>query len=146
VCAVSERTNDEIAADLVERKEILVTFVRAANDEPGAIKEAWERLEERVGDLRGRKFYGVFDPATSEYRACVQVAPDDPAALGSESATLAGGTYLRTRLRGEPSAVYEQIRPTFAALAQTAVPDETRPSIEFYRRRDQIDLLLPVRA
>jgi hypothetical protein len=144
---VSERTNDEIAADLIECEEIPVMFVRAADDEPGAIREAWERLEERVGDLRGRKFYGVFDPATSEYRACVQVAAqDDPAALGFESATLAGGTYLRTRLRGEPPAVYEQIGPTFAALARTAVPDETRPSIEFYQRRDQIDLLLPVRA
>jgi hypothetical protein len=29
---------------------------------------------------------------------------------------------------------------------EAAVPDETRPSIEFYRRRDQIDLLLPIKA
>jgi len=27
---------------------------------------------------------------------------------------------------------------------KAAVPDETRPSIEFYRHRDEIDLLLPV--
>jgi len=27
---------------------------------------------------------------------------------------------------------------------KAAAPDETRPSIEFYRRRDEIDLLLPV--
>jgi hypothetical protein len=40
--------------------------------------------------------------------------------------------------------VYEQISPTFAAMAQTAIPDETRSSIDFYRRWDQIDLLLPV--
>ena len=142
-----ERTNDEIAAEQIEREEIPVMFVRAVDDEPGAIGEAWERLEERVGDLRGRKFFGVFDVATSEYRACVHVGErDDPAALGFESGTLAGGTYLRTRLSGEPPALYEQISPTFAALAQTALPDLTRPSIEFYRRRDQIELLLPVRA
>ncbi|MET0938343.1 MAG: AraC family transcriptional regulator [Gaiellaceae bacterium] len=138
---------DEIAADLIERDETTVMFVRAVHYEPGAIRQAWARLEERVGDLRGRKFFGVFDVSTSEYRACVQLGEqDDPAALGFESATLAGGTYLRTRLRGEPPAVYEQISPTFAAMAQTAVPDETRSSIEFYRRWDQIDLLLPVRA
>jgi hypothetical protein len=48
------------------------------------------------------------------------------------------------RLRGEPPEVYERIAPTFETLAETARPDETRPSIEFYRRRDEIDLLLPV--
>ena len=39
---------------------------------------------------------------------------------------------------------YERIAPTFTALARQARPDETRPSIEHYRRRDEIDLLLPV--
>jgi hypothetical protein len=48
------------------------------------------------------------------------------------------------RLQGEPPEVYERIGPTFAALARAARPDPTRPSIEFYRRRDEIDLLLPV--
>ena len=134
---MAQPADDEISADLIDREEVPVMFVRAAADEPGAIREAWERLEERVGDLRGRKFFGVFDVATSEYRACVQIrGQDDPAAFGFEAATLAGGTYLRTRLRGEPPAVYEQISRTFAALTQRAIPDETRPSIEFYRRRD----------
>jgi hypothetical protein len=40
--------------------------------------------------------------------------------------------------------VYDRIGPTFEALARTARADPTRPSIEFYRRRNQIDLLLPV--
>ena len=134
----------DIAADLIDRDETPVMFVRAV-DEPDAIRLAWEHLETRIGALQGRKFFGTFDVATSEYRACVQVREqDDPAAFGLESATLPGGRYLRARLRGEPPAVYERISPTFAALAQAAVPDETRPSIEFYRRRDEIDLLLPV--
>ena len=71
---------------------------------------------------------------------------DDAAALGLEPGTIAGGTYLRTRLRGEPPDVYERIAPTFAALAQIVQSDDTRASIEFYRRRDEIDLLLPVRS
>ena len=95
--------------------------------------------------LRGRKFFGAFDPSTREYRVCVQVREgDDPAALGLESGTLPGGRYLRARLRGDPPEVYERIGPTFAALVKAARPDKTRPSIEFYRHRDEIDLLLPV--
>jgi len=98
-----------------------------------------------VVGLRGRKFFGAFDPSTREYRVCVQVREgDDPAALGLESGTLPGGRYLRARLRGEPPEVYERIGPTFAALVKAARADETRPSIEFYRHRDEIDLLLPV--
>ena len=121
-------------------------FVRAV-DEPHAIRQAWQRLEMGIGALAGRKFFGAFDVGASEYRACVQIRDrDDPKALGFESATLPGGMYVRARLRGEPPGVYEQIGPTFAALTRQAVADETRPSIEVYRRRDEIDLLLPVRG
>ena len=88
---------------------------------------------------------GRLIPSAREYRVCVQVrAGDDPDALGLEAGTLPGGRYLRSRLRGEPPEVYERIGPTFAALVKAARPDETRPSIEFYRHRDEIDLLLPV--
>ena len=118
-------------------------FVRT-EDEPTEIGRGWERLEAVVG-LRGRTFFGAFDPSTREYRACVQVREgEDPAALGLESGTLPGGRYLRARLRGEPPEVYDRIAPTFAAMVERARPDATRPSIEFYRRRNEIDLLLPI--
>ena len=117
--------------------------LRAA-DEPDSIREAWTRLEERV-ELKGRKFFGVFDPARNEYSACVELLDgDDPPALGLEETSLPGGTYLRARLRGEPPDVYNQIPSTFQELVEAAAVDESRPSIEFYRRRDEIDLLLPV--
>ena len=118
-------------------------FLRTA-DEVEEIRRGWERLETVVG-LRGRKFFGAFYPSTGEYRVCVQAREgDDPGALGLETGTLPGGRYLRARLRGEPPEVYERIGPTFDVLAKAARPDETRPSIEFYRHRDEIDLLLPV--
>jgi hypothetical protein len=143
VFSVSERVPDDVTATPIERGEIEVLFLRT-KDELVAIRRGWERLEAVVG-LRGRKFFGAFDPATREYRVCVQVREgDDPAALGLESGTLPGGRYLRARLRGEPPEVYERIGPTFEALVKTAHPDSTRPSIEFYRQRDEIDLLLPV--
>lgn len=40
--------------------------------------------------------------------------------------------------------VYERIGPTFDELVQTHKPDESRPSLEHYRRHDEIDVLLPV--
>jgi hypothetical protein len=118
-------------------------FLRT-EDEPAAMGKGWERLERLVG-TRGRRFFGTFDPSTKEYRVCVQVREgDDPDAFGLETAVIPGGAYLRSRLRGDPPAVYERIAPTFEALAKDVATDETRPSIEFYRRLDEIDLFLPV--
>ena len=118
---------------------------RVTDDNPEAMGRAWAELEAAVG-LRGRKFFGAFQPLTGEYRVCVQLRDgDDPDALGLKVGTLPDGRYLRLRLEGEPPAVYERIAPSFEALMKQADPDPSRPSIEFYRRRDVIDLLLPVR-
>ena len=129
---------------VVERPEVPVMFVCAANDQP-SITRAWADLEETIGSLRGRKFYGLFDSVRREYRACVEPRHgDDPEALGLELGTLPGGRYARERLRGEPPAVYTLIAPSFQKLAQRADCDRQRPSLEFYRRRDVIDLFQPV--
>jgi hypothetical protein len=127
----------------VERDATNVMFIRT-NDDPAEFGPAFQRLEELVG-TRGRKFFGAFYPEAKEYRACVQLQDnDDPSALGLETGTLPGGLYLRERIRGEPPELYERIAPTFEELLRHAPSDETRPSIEFYRRHDEIDLLLPV--
>ena len=126
----------------VERHEIAVQFVRVP-DELAHIRRAWDELE-AVVDLHGRHFYGAFDPVANDYRACVEVREGDEPVPGLESGTLPGGRYLRARLRGEPPAVYERIGPTFGELTQKAKPDPSRPSLEHYRRRDEIDLLLPI--
>ena len=132
--------------DTVIRDETPVMF-RRARDEVDEIRRAWTALEETVGSLRGRKFFGAFDAATGEYRACAQLREDDdPASLGLEIGTLPGGAYLHERLKGEPPEIYGRIGPTFDKLLEQAAYDETRPSIEFYRSRDVIDLLLPVKT
>lgn len=132
--------------DLLIRDETPVMF-RRARDEVHEIRRAWTALEATVGSLRGRKFFGAFDAATGEYRACAQLREDDdPASLGLEIGTLSGGPYLRERLKGEPPEIYDRIGPTFDKLLEQAACDETRPSIEFYRSRDVIDLLLPVKT
>jgi hypothetical protein len=126
----------------VERDEIAVQFVRVP-DGLDEIGRAWNELE-AVVTLRGRHFYGAYDPVADDYRACVEVREEDGLVPGLESGTLPGGRYLPARLRGEPPGIYERIKPTFDELMKQAPPDETRPSLEHYRRRDEIDLLLPI--
>jgi hypothetical protein len=131
--------------DEVERDAVDVMFIRTPDD-VAEFGPAFQRLEELVG-TRGRKFFGAYYPREKEYRACVQLQEgDDPSSLGLETGTLPRGRYLRERLRGEPPALYERIGPTFEELLKHATSDETRPSIEFYRRHDEIDLLLPIAA
>jgi len=50
----------------VERADTPVMFMRA-EDTPEAITSAWAEFEELVG-LKGRKFFGSFDPIAKEYR------------------------------------------------------------------------------
>jgi hypothetical protein len=126
----------------IDRDEIAVQFVRG-RDELADIRRAWDELEAVVA-LRGRHFYGAFDAVANEYRACVEVRGGDALVPGLESGTLPGGHYLRARLHGEPPSVYERIGPTFEELTRRAKPDESRPSLEHYRRHDEIDLLLPI--
>jgi Integron-associated effector binding protein len=126
----------------VERDEMAVQFVRVP-DGLEHITRAWNELESVVA-LRGRHFYGAYDPLADDYRACVAVREGDELAPGLESGTLPGGRYLRARLRGEPPEIYEEIKPAFDELMRQAKADESRPSLEHYRRHDEIDLLLPI--
>src|SRR5580765_1912056 len=127
---------------IIERVETPVMFKRVA-DEVGAIGRGMQEVEKAVG-LRGRKYYGAFND-DGEYRICVQLREgDDPQALGLEVGNLPGGRYARERLTGEPPTVYELIAPTFERLSRRPDRDSSRPGIEFYRRKDVIDLLLPV--
>jgi predicted RNA-binding protein with PIN domain len=130
----------------VERDEVAVLFVGEQGPPAEVAPRVWQRLESLVPDLTGRKLYGAFYPPSSEYRACIEIGDfAEDAKLGLESAVLPGGTFLRARLRGEPSEIYPQIGSKFDELGQAGEPDLDRPSLELYRRRDEVDLLLPVR-
>lgn len=130
-------------AAVVEREGVPIMFKRVA-DEQESITRGMAEVEEAVG-LRGRKYFGAV--SEGEYWVCVQIREgDDPAAFGLERGVLPGGRYVRVRLVGEPPGVYRQIAPTFRELARRPDRDPERPKIEFYRRRDEIDLLLPIRA
>jgi hypothetical protein len=57
---------------VVVREPIEVMLVRVADELP-EIQRAWAEFETAVG-LRGRKFYGAFDPATDTYSVCAVAA------------------------------------------------------------------------
>lgn len=136
---------ESIAGDehIVVREPVDVMLVRVANELP-EIQRAWAEFEAEVG-LRGRKFYGAFDPITDTYSVCAVVrAGDEPADFGAEFGTLPGGRFVCVRLRGEPPAVYDQICPTAKGIAQRHEPDLTRPTLEYYPRHDVIDVLVPI--
>jgi hypothetical protein len=129
---------------LVERADMAVRYVQV-KDELSEIQVAWPQLEAAVGQLRGRRFVAAFDPIEGWYRACVAIQPDVSAAEQAlPEAIIPGGRFLRVRLRGEPPGVYEEIAPAYALLEAAGARDDSRPSLEHYRRLDEIDVLMPV--
>jgi DNA gyrase inhibitor GyrI len=130
------------AAVVVERDDVPIMFRRVADDQEG-ISAGMAEVEAAVG-LRGRTYFGAI--FGGEYWVCVALKEgDDPSAFGLEGGVLPGGRYARTRLAGDPPGVYRRIAPAMRELAQRPDRDTTRPEIEYYRRHDEIDLLMPVR-
>jgi hypothetical protein len=52
-------------------QDIPVMFISEYGVPAVSAPRAFDRLERALSSRRGRKFYGTFDPSTSEYRACV---------------------------------------------------------------------------
>ncbi len=101
---------------------------------------------EAVAELKGRRFYGLFDEGAGRYWACVRrEARDDPVSLGLRTATIEGGMYATERLRGDHGALVPLIALTFEAMAERHTADPSRPSVEYYRRHDEFVLYLPIR-
>jgi hypothetical protein len=125
------------------REPVDVMLVGVA-DELSEIQRVWAELETSVG-LHGRKFYGAFDSVTDTYNVCAVLrGEDDPAAFGAERGTLPDGRYACVRLHGNPPEVHEHMGLTAQRLAQRPDYDRTRPTLEYYRRHDVIDVLVPV--
>ena len=132
------------APALVVRTATAVRYVEVP-DALDDIRTAWPTLETAVGSLTGRHFLAAFDPVAGWYRACVEVGAAGSAAERRLPETVVpGGRFLRVRLRGEPPDVYDEIAPAYRLLESSARRDDSRPSLELYRRRDEVDVLMPV--
>jgi hypothetical protein len=131
------------APDIVDRDPLEVMFATCA-DELAEIQRLWPEFEQLVG-LRGRKMFGVVDLKAGTYTTCTPIRPDDdPRALKLQVGQVPGGRFRRGRLRGEPPEVYALIAPGVEELESAGPCDGTRPVIEFYKRRDEIELFVPV--
>ena len=127
-------------------KADVMVMLKHTRDEFPAIQQLWPRFEDLVGlEAAGCTRWSTF---RRTYAACTPAREgDDPGRLGLDTAILPGGWYLRARITGEPPALYERIGPAMQALEALAVPtDPGRPLIEYYRRHDEIELWVPVRA
>jgi hypothetical protein len=105
--------------------------------------DAFRKLEAKIGSLRGRRFYGVV--VGEEYRACVAIRPeDDPAALALARWTIPGGRYVRRRIPNWESNLH-LIGSTFETFRRRDDFDPSRLCVEFYRSRQELLLMAPVR-
>ena len=132
--------------DRMHRAIDVTVMQQTTVDDLAHIQAVWPSFELLVG-LRGRKMFALIDTDANSYTVCTPVKDgDDPGSLGLQVGTLPGGWYLRGRLVGEPPEVYEHIADGMAELEAMMTADPARPLVEFYRRRDEIDLWLPIQA
>jgi DNA gyrase inhibitor GyrI len=135
---------------VIEEAEFEVARVEADGGPSGAAA-AFGLLEERMQTLRGRKMYGVLYPGDPErYFACLRLDAEDPDALGFDRAIVPGGHYGRRLVRDWSAKVHE-LPDIFGALHSDLVAsgyliDPSRPLIEFYRRSDELTVMMPVLA
>ena len=125
---------------------IPVMYVLSTNSTAGA-REAFEKLERAIKDLRGRKFYGTFHPKTRIYRACVAIKDvDNPKIYGLDTWVIPGGRYVKRKFKDWHARI-DQIGPTvdeMHAENENRV-DNSRPTVEYYRSEKELILYLPVR-
>ena len=124
--------------------EVHVMYVESATGLAGAAA-AFDRLEARFASLKGRKFYGTFQPPAGPYRACTAIKPgDDATPLGLPTWVIPGGKFSRRKLMNWQARLPE-IGKTFQSMSQEDERDSSRPSIEFYRSEKELVLFLPMK-
>jgi hypothetical protein len=133
---------------VIDEDPFEVARVKAVDGLSGA-QEAFDQLEARMDTLRGRKMYGVFysgDP--EEYFACLRLDSHESGDLGFDRATVPGGLYGRMLVRdwgqriSELPQIFDQLHSDL--IGDGLHIDRRRPSIEFYRRIDELVIMLPV--
>lgn len=129
----------------IELDDIEVMCVVGDSDKPipEQAPSAFQALEASLGSLRGRKFYGII--VGTEYRACVALTPEEFGVdLPNPVWVIPGGKYARRRVKnwnGDTTI----LGLTFEELAAEIDHDDSRPSIEFYRRQDDLILMVPIK-
>jgi hypothetical protein len=133
-----------MAAQYVTLPDVRVMYVESTTGPAGAAN-AFDTLEARLPSLKGRKFYGTFQPPAGPYRACVAIEPtDDVAALAFQTCTIPGGKFSQAKIPNWEQHLPE-IGKTFQRMSEENEHDISRPNIEFYRSQRELILFLPVK-
>lgn len=130
---------------IVESTEVAVVYVAGDANQPIPVQapSAFNRLEESLSSLRGRRFFGV--ALDGEYRACVAVdGRDDVESLPHPPYTIPGGRYIHRRLKNWGEKV-ELIGQTVEQLMSRSDYDPSRPVVEAYRSHTDLVVRVPVR-
>ncbi len=107
------------------------------------------RLEERMESLRGSRMYGLLYPGEpTAYYACLRLDDNLSEDLGFERAEVPGGLYGRRLVRDWENKI--SVLPEFFDQLQADLieagflRDVNRPLLEFYRRSDELLIMVPV--
>ena len=119
--------------------------VMTAKNELHQIKVGWPVFERRIGTLKGRKLYGYqYGPlGTGTYKFAATILPNDHM---QEFETMDSPDGLFSCIRLEGLDRHDNIGHAFEALfeAYNDQVDTTRPSIEYYKDNNTVDVLLPI--
>ncbi|HEV8050159.1 MAG TPA: hypothetical protein VGP88_06155 [Thermoplasmata archaeon] len=133
-------------ASFVERNEVEV--FRFPADMTGAgPKPAFDVLLSTLPRVMERDIYGTFQArdGPAEYFACATRLPSDlPHYPDLATGTVPGGLYVRRIYLTDWRRMIPDIPGIFHRLVDEFHHDAKRPSIEFYRGDNELQLLLPV--
>src|SRR5207245_10060175 len=81
---------------MLDETELMYVSVQGISNAP----RPFDKLESKLPSLKGRKFYGYFNPDTDEYRACVATAAGDhrPETIGLQQWTIPKGPYAYEKI------------------------------------------------
>jgi DNA gyrase inhibitor GyrI len=74
----------------------------------------------------------------------VRINSDDPDKMGLETGVIPGGWYVRRKLTDWQKKI-SKLPSHFDEMARSHDADPNRPSLEFYRSQEEMQLFLPVK-
>ncbi|MBL9130163.1 MAG: hypothetical protein JNG86_03130 [Verrucomicrobiaceae bacterium] len=114
---------------------------------PDGIRAAWQGIESKRA-IKGRKAYGLIydqDDTKSYFAGLVSEGELEERVTGLEIIEVPGGPCARVKIDAWQQKI-AQIGPLFTQMAEEHEVDPSRPAMEFYRRINELHLLLPVKA
>jgi hypothetical protein len=136
---------------VVDEPEFVVARVEAEGGPAGA-GAAFDLLESRLPSLRGRRMYGVlymgYMGETERYFACLRLTDQELDGFGFERSSVPGGPYGRRLVRDwtskldELPSIFDLLMADLVAAGHSI--DRSRPLIEYYRRADELAVMVPV--